>query len=377
MQKVKKAFLLLLIILVSGLSGIYANRYLFPRLATSKFFSKCGILKDATSDTTIINKTEQIYVKEDTSVSKIASQALSSVVEITSYTPADKRVQQQIKSGTGMIVTSDGLILTHASAILAQGASYKVSTNDNNLYDADLLDVDSYSDLAFLKINASNLSAASFSDSDQAQPGEKVIAIGNDSQTYAASFASGILSSLRSYYGADPKSVASSEKLDGVFETDIANQTHYVGGPVVDYSGQIIAVTGMELRDGQNYYFQIPANKVKNVVNKEIDKTIGQNAVLGIYYLPLTKTYAAINGLPSESGALVYSASGQQGLAIIANSPAAAAGLKLNDIITAVGTDRIDAQNTLPDVLYKYKKGDQIELTVLRAGQELKLPVQL
>jgi serine protease Do len=78
-----------------------------------------------------------------------------------------------------------------------------------------------------------------------------------------------------------------------------------------------------------------------------------------------------------EKGALIFSASGQQGLAIIANSSAAKAGLKINDIITSVSGQEISANNTLPDILYKYKKGDAVELTVLRDGQEMKIKVEL
>lgn len=376
MQKTKKILFILAIILISGLSGIFANRYIFPRLALTKFFSRYDFLKKSTSDVTIINKTEQVYIKDDTSINKIVNQVLSSVVNIASYSISEKK-SSLWKNGAGLIVTSDGLIVTHVSAILAENATYRVLLDNGNDYEAMLLEIDSYSGLAFLKINANNFPAASFADSDEAKPGEKIIAIGNNSQFYATSFASGVLSSFRPSYNLSEKTVSSSEKLEGVFEVDISAQNKYVGGPIVDYSGQIIGITGVVSRDNKESFFQIPSNKVKQVIDKAIKKEFGMNPALGVYYVSISKTFANANKLPSESGALIYSPSGQQGLAVIVNSPAFSAGLRIGDIITAVATEKIEERKTLPDLLYKYKKGTEIELTILRNSQEQKIKVQL
>ena len=378
----RKIFFILVIVLVSALSGIIANQYVFPYLATIKFFSKYSFFKKTTNDVTVINKTEQVYVKDDTSVGKIAAPVISSVVNIISTeTVAEKKGQAVTlpisKNGTGVIATSDGLVMTYLNAILPQNANYKVITNDNNIYDATLLDIDSYSNLAFLKINASNLSAVSFGNSDDAVIGERVIAIGNTSGIYDSFFATGILNRFNYEYNLSDKTIASSEKMEGVFEADLTRKADFVGGPLIDYSGQMIGLTGENDRDGKIFFFQIPSNKIKNVLAKEINKTIANNSTLGIYYLPITKTYALLNNLAVQNGAVVYSPSTQQGLAIIANSPAADAGLKLGDIITAVSGDKITDSQTLPDLLYKHNKGEKIELTILRNSQETKINVQL
>ncbi len=387
MQKTKKAFFILIIILISGLSGIIANRYIFPRLATTKIFAKYDFLKKSTSDVTIINKTEQVYIKEDASINKLVGQVTSSVVNITSYVVPEKTTslgknpaaiaQSTIKNGTGIIVASDGLIITYASTLITENAKYKASTNDENIYDATLLGIDSYSNLAFLKINASNLSVASFANSDEAKPGEKIIAVGTNLSAHTPFFAAGILSSFSPYYNLSEKTIASSEKLEGVFEIDISAQNHYIGGPIVDYAGQIIGITGMVFRDNKESFFQIPSNKIKSVIDKEIQKELSSNPTLGIYYVPIAKTYALINNLPSESGALIHSYSGQQGLAIIANSPAANAGLKIGDIITEISGEKISTEKTLPDLLYKHKKGETIEIIIIRNSEELKIVIKL
>jgi serine protease Do len=381
----KKAVWIILIIIISGVSAIIADRYVFPRLSNADFFSRNKFLKNFTTDVTIINKTEQIYVKEDSSVAKLAANISSSIVNIISYSASgiDAGVFSKISenpiihNSTGLIVASDGLIMTYIETTPFEDTKYKIISGDGNSYDAELLSVDSYSNLAFLKINASNLPTISFGNSDDFQAGEKVVAVGNNLGNYQNRFAQGLLNDFNSSFNISGAAVSTSEKMEGVFEADMKMEDGFVGSPVVDYSGQTIAVTGATIKNNEAVYFLIPANKVQAVIQKTIKQETKDNAKLGIYYLPITKTLFLANSLPVEKGALIFSASGQQGLAIIANSSAAKAGLKINDIITSVSGQEISANNTLPDILYKYKKGDAVELTVLRDGQEMKIKVEL
>jgi S1-C subfamily serine protease len=78
-------------------------------------------------------------------------------------------------------------------------------------------------------------------------------------------------------------------------------------------------------------------------------------------------------GMPREQGALIFSPSGKQGLAVIANSPAEKAGLRINDIILAVGDETVDLDHSLSSIVSKYKKSEEAEFLVLREGQELKI----
>lgn len=378
----KKISFVILIIIISGASAIAADRYFFPYLSSTDAFSKNKFLKRFATDVTIINKTEQVFVKEDSTVTKLASQASSSIVNIISYRNNDVKTaaKDQLPShqnGTGIIVTSDGLIMTYLSAIIPENASYKVMLGDGATYDAKLHSIDSYSNLAFLKIEASNLPSISFGNSDDFRAGEKVIAIGNNMENYQNRYASGLLNEYNSTFNISGKALSVPEKLEGVFEADLGAGNNFVGGPIIDYSGQVIGITGSVASDNSVRYFQIPSNKANLVLQKTIRQETANNAQLGIYYIPITKSYAVINNLKTEKGARIVSSSGQQGLAVIAGSPAAKAGLQVNDIIIAVSGQDINSGNTLPDLLYKFKKGDIIELTVIRNAQEIKMNVQL
>ena len=377
----KKIFFGLTIILLGGLGGIIAEHYLFPYLSENAFFSKYEFIKKASRNVTVINKTEQVVIKEEFSIEKIINQVSSSIVNIISYTedPTGKKINfsSVIKNGTGTIVTSDGIIMTYASAILNKNVRYKVILFDGNVKDAEFLGIDAYSQLAFLKIEANNLPTISFANSTDAKIGEKIVAIGNNALNYSNRYSSQILGSFDANASLFGSNISSSEKLEGFFKTNLPPDDAYVGGPIVDYLGQVVGIIGIIENGSTKDFFQIPSNKVKNVLERAIRKDLESAPYLGIYFLPLTKTYLALNKVSRVNGALIYSASGQQGLAIIANSPAQKAGLKIGDLIIAFNGQEINQEKTLPDLLYQYKKGDLIELTVIRNNQELKIKVQL
>lgn len=380
----KKTLFVLVVMVFGGLGGVLADHYIFPRFSSSEFFSKYDFFKKFTENVTVINKTEQVFVKEETSLGKISGQAASSIVNIASLPEAGQGsaakkglVAIEPMNGTGAIVTSDGLIMTYESAVNPVNSKYKVTTSDGNTYDAEFLGTDSYSGLSFLKINGNNLPAISFGDSNDSKPGEKVIAIGNNFGIYSNRYAAGLLSSFNPTYNLAGKALSYSDKLEGTFETDFNSEKNYVGGPIIDYTGQVIGITGTLEKNGAGEFFQIPSNKVKRVIDRAIKKELDKDPMLGVYYVPITKTYALNNNLAVDKGALIFSSSGQLGLAIIAGSSGQKAGLQINDIIKAVNDQEINMENSLPDLLYQYKQGDTIELTILRGAEDLKVPINL
>jgi serine protease Do len=251
---------------------------------------------------------------------------------------------------------------------------YKVIIQGGGVYDAEFMGADLYSNLIFLKINSSNLPVISFGNSADSTPGEKIVAIGSSSETFANRYTAGLISTFDPTFSLSGKAISYSDKMNGVFQTDfsIDSEQYYTGGPVVDYTGQVIGIAGSNQKD----FFFIPSNKVTKVVDKAIKKELANNVYLGIYYIPITKAYALSNNLKVESGALIFSSAGQEGLAIIAGSNGQRAGLKLDDIIIAVNDEKISLENDLSDLLYQYKKGDKVILTVLRNDQETKIEVQ-
>ncbi len=378
----KKSLIIITIVLIAGISGIIANRYLFPYLASTHFFSHCKFLQQANKDITVINKTEKVYIKEASSITAITDPVVDSIVNIISYPNNTKNSQKNslvanFKNGTGEILTSDGIIITYVTAINPQDAHYKIITNTGDSYEGKLIGIDSWSNLAFLKIETTNLPIIPFSSISKYQPGEKIIVIGNNFSNYQNRFSVGILNGFDDTFNISGQSIDSSEKMQGVFLTDINNQYLSPGDAVFDYSGQFMGIVGSVMINNQNKFFIISSHKVENVLKKVIGKTLDANPVLGIYYKPLTESYVLVNKLKNRNGALIYAPSGKQGLAIIAGTPAAKSQLKINDVIEKVDDQKVDDQHNLSAILYNYKKGDKITLTVLRNQKEIKIKIQL
>lgn len=374
-MKIKSKFIFfILVFVVGGLGAIIINRSVFPYLASTKPFCDYEFFKKISDQVTVINRTEQVYLKEEFSLEKVVAQT-SSTVEIVIFSNSEIFIKN-----SGVVATSDGIIITYldpAGFSTLENLKYKVLTSDGKAHDAEFLGIDSYSNLAFLKINTGNLTAISFSDSRNERPGEKIVAIGAKSGKFFNKYASGLLSNIDESFNLAGKTVSSSEKLEGVFKADFNVEDDFVGGPAVDYSGQVIGIVGSVNKDNKQNFFIIPANKAKAVMEKAIRKELKTNPALGLYYIPLSRDYSAVKNISRDKGALVYSPSGQRGLAVISGTPADKAGIQINDIIVSINGEEINPENTLSDLLYKYKKGQEIKLEIARNGESVKLKVQL
>jgi len=366
------ALFFMLVFIIGGFGGVYMDRYLFPRMSENSFFGKFSFFRNASENVTVINRTEQITVREDDSINQIASRASTAVVNIISM----EKSGSQTLSGTGVLATGDGVIITYRDAILEKNSEYTVLLYNNNSYEAEFIGIDEFSNLAYLRIEASNLPSIDFANSDDFKPGKKLVFIGNSSGEYQNRFSIGLLSNIDKTFNLSGKTVASTEKLEGVFESDFGNQQNYLGGPVISYGGSLVGITGKTSTNNNDVYFQIPSNMVKKSLDRVLNGELDKAALLGVYYVTISKEYALTNNTKKDRGALIYSPSGISSLAVIDGSPAQKAGLRINDIVMAVNGKSVDLSNSFSNLINQYKKGDEIELSVFRAGEELKIPVK-
>lgn len=371
-----------LIFVLGGMGGVYFQQYVLPRVRANKVLSRIDFLKKTAENITVINKTEQITVKDDDSISQLAAQSSATVVEIISVAKTgaqnarnlQNKLQPVVESkiGSGIIGTSDGMLVTYRGAILEKNATYQVLLSDSSVHEAKLIGVDEFTNLAFLKIEASNLSVVTFGDSNNLPAGKKLLIV-TGFQKYAA----GILSSKNKTFNLGGMAISVSEKMEGVLTTDFNQSEDFQGAAVVTYGGELMGLNGSAVIDNKLVNFQIPAETIKNTLEMATNDQLNARPFFGAYYVPLTKEYALTHQLTQDKGALIYSASGKQSLAFIDGSPAEKAGLKLGDVVTAVDGQEINLDNPLANLLNLHKKGDQVELTVQRAGQELKISVML
>ena len=376
-------FFVVFVFVLTGLSLVTIEHYLFPYLTTVKWFSQSKLFQRATQDVVVVNKTEQVTVSEDVSISRYSNKSAASVVEIISSVRdlKNKPGQPKSKVASGLVVTADGLILAYGDGIISENADYRIFTTEQNSYSARLIAVDSFSGLALLKIdNVSDLPTTSFIAPEDIQAGAKVVAMGRNGSNFQIVYKSGLISEFDPDFSlAGP--VALSEKLQGVYFADFAltsqSDENMLGGTVADYNGNVVGLLGSTKGASGEQFFIIQVNYIKNLTDQYISSGDLKRGSMGIYYLNLTKETAYLNSSSVDHGAMVFSPSGQQGLAVISGSAADKAGIKIGDIIESVNSDEVGPSANLAQLVAKYKPGDKIDLKIMRSGQEMNVSVVL
>lgn len=383
-QSLKKTFLLfcvtVLIVILGGFGGVVFDRYVVSRLASLPALANFSFFKKLTERVTIINKTEQVIIREDDSVEKIVSQSATAVVSIVALAdPRTSNAEKETATTTGVLLTNDGLVATYSEKPVSNGdIRYSILLFDGTIHPAVFVGHDALVNLSFFRLgDAVNTPAIALANSDDARAGKKLIAIGNTFGDYQNRLAVGILGNNNRVFNLSGKTVSSSEKWEGVFEADIDTLTNFIGGPVIGFNGEMIGLVGSLAIDNMMKTFLIPSNVVRASLDRAIRGTLTERPLFGAYYLPLTKTLALELGLTRDHGALIYSPSGKTGLALIADSPAMKAGLQSGDIIVSVGGTEITLDTPLPEVLTRFNTGDTLDLLVVRDQEERTITLTL
>lgn len=274
-------------------------------------------------------------------------------------------------SGTGFLISADGLILTNKHVVSAASnktGQYKVLLNSGKQYYAQLIGKDPINDFAVLKIFDKNLPFVQLGDSDKLQLGSTVIAIGNALGRYQNSVTKGIVSGLGRSIEASDQSGATAEALDNVIQTDAEINLGNSGGPLIDLEGNIVGINVALDQAASSIGFALPINDAKPVIKSVRDTGRIVRPRLGIRYLMLTFELAQENGLNRSSGAwIIPSPDGTP--SVLAGSPAAKAGLREGDIITEINAIKLEGKTTLLSVVQKYNPGDRIGLKIYRDGK--------
>lgn len=334
--------------------------------------------KEKTDYSPGVTEEKKVELKETSDIIDVVKKVSPSVVSITGETTGFDfwgQIYESKSSGTGFIVEKNGLIITNKHVVSDQNANYSVFTSDGKEYKAKVKSLDPLNDIAFLEVEASDLPVVELGDSDKLEVGQKVIAIGNALGQYQNSVTTGVVSGIGRIITASDFTGASSETLENVIQTDAAINPGNSGGPLVNIIGQVIGINTAVDLEGQLIGFAIPINMAKSAIKSVIEKGRVIRPMIGVRYIPITKDFAASNNLSVSEGAFVYGGKGE--LAVIPGSPAAKAGIKEEDIITKVGDDKIDQNNSLAVLVQKYEVGEKVELTILRDGKETIIEVTL
>jgi len=282
--------------------------------------------------------------------------------------------KQDVSSGTGFIVSPDGLILTNKHVVADIEAEFTVLMNDGRKKPARVLARDTVQDLAVLKIEGNNLPVVRFGDSSQVKIGQAAIAIGNALGQFRNTVSVGVISGLERSIVAGSGG-GESETLQELIQTDAAINPGNSGGPLLNIAGEVIGIDTAMAQGAENIGFAIPINSAKRDVASV--KAHGKilYPFLGVRYTVVTKEIADKEKLGRDYGARVMKSDTEPAVAV--GSPAEKAGIKDGDIMLQINGDRIDADHTLASLTQKYQVGDEITLRIFRDGKELDVKVKL
>ncbi len=309
-------------------------------------------------------------------VAEKVSKSVVSIVTSTKTTDFFGKSYSSAAAGTGIIVSSDGYILTNKH-VISGASTVTVVLDDGTTYEnVNIVATDPLNDVAFLKIeNVSDLTAATLGDSKTIAVGQQVIAIGNALGEYQNTVTSGIVSGTGRSVVASDGSGTTTETLSDMIQTDAAINSGNSGGPLVNAAGEVIGINTATSTSAENMGFAIPISSVKGMLAQLTETGSAKRTYLGVYVTEITAEIAKNYNLPVSEGAYIYSSSNYS--AIVSGSPAAKAGLRDKDIVTKVNGVSVGAAGSLTNLIGEYKPGDTVQLTVVRDGKEIAVNVTL
>ena len=264
--------------------------------------------------------------------------------------------------GSGVVFTPDGFVLTN-SHVIGEEVQLRVTLPDGRTMRADAVGRDVDTDLAVLRLNAIDLPWARFGDSKRVRVGQVAIAIGNP-YGFDHSVTSGVVSaigrSLRSQSG---------RLMNDVIQTDAALNPGNSGGPLVTTAGEVIGINTAMIRPAQGICFAIAGNTARFVASRLMRDGRIRRSYIGVAgkQTPLPRALTRAHGIAASSGVLVVSIEG--------NSPAAAGGVEVGDVILAFGDHHVTGIDDLHRLLTEDRIGQRVTMTVLRRGTRTPLPI--
>ena len=263
-------------------------------------------------------------------------------------------------TGTGVILSENGYIVTNAH-VVKDAVSVTVQLTDNRQFYAEIIGSDEVSDLAVLRIEATDLIPARFGDSGALRVGDTVVAIGDPlGVKFRGTYTDGIVSAIN-------RDVELEGRVMTLIQTNAALNTGNSGGPLINCYGQVIGINTMKIgafassSGVEGLGFAIPSTTVKDVVDQLVRQgyvsgrpTLGiQGEALSVFYQQFYRMPAGLYITEVEPGSDAYSV-----------------GIQKGDLVLSVGGTRITSYNELRSAIYSYEIGDTVEVVVYRGGQQ-------
>jgi serine protease Do len=312
-------------------------------------------------------------VPEDEPVARVAAQVEPSVVQVNvsgvQQTPFGAEEQEGL--GSGVIYREDGYIITN-NHVVENASEVSVAFADGTTEEGEVVGTDPTTDLAVIRVDRDGLPAASFDDGRDLSVGQLAVALGSPSG-FQSTVTSGIVSGLGREFPASLTGGRQESALVDLIQTDAPISPGNSGGALADRDGEVIGINVAYLppneTGAESIGFAIPSYTVVSVADQLIEDGEAQHPYLGVSVSDLTPEVSDRFNVSAESGALVAE--------VEPGGPADSAGIEAGDVVTALGPAEVRSSGDLLSALRRYQPGDQIEITVLRNGEESSLDLRL
>ena len=319
-----------------------------------------------TSFTTAAEHTINTVVHVKTKFRSSAQQGNNQFFEYFFGRPSQPRQQEQMGSGSGVIISPDGYIVTN-NHVINGATNIEVTLNDKRTYEAVIIGTDPSTDLALIKVDANDLQPITFGNSDDLLIGEWVLAVGNP-----FNLTSTVTAGIVSAKARNINILNNDMKIESFIQTDAAVNPGNSGGALVNTRGELVGInTAIASQTGSyaGYAFAVPTSIVAKVVSDLKEFGIVQRAILGVQIRDIDAAFAKESNLPTLAGAYVAE--------VMENSSAGKAGIKKGDIITTINNVKINSVSQLQEQVGRYRPGDKIQVGYLRNNKEAVATVEL
>ena len=314
------------------------------------------------TESTVKAQTVEKETENSTKIADILEETMKSVVGISKLKDNGSSIfssnnETSLGLGTGMIVSSNGYILSNEHVTGSKYSTCYVTLENGSTYDGTVVWSDSDLDLSITKIEAKDLKYVTLGDSNKIRVGETVYAIGNPiGFEFRRTVTSGIISSKnRTIKLEEENNIA---YMSDLIQTDATINPGNSGGPLIYPNGEIIGINTVKISSAEGIGFAVPINVVKAVINSFVEKGNFEQATLGVYAYDKEVIPYLNNSINFGRG--IYVAQ------ILKNGPASNSELKEGDIIVSIDGNELNTMNDLREYLYSKNPNEMVSLQISR-----------
>jgi serine protease Do len=365
------------ILAVSLLSAVLASGGTVLALGASGALDRQASPTSAAAQGTNVGSVQPVTIDESSATVAVAAKVSPAVVRITvtgTTNGGNLGVIPSTGVGSGIIFDSNGWILTNHH-VVEGGEKFDVELKDGRVLQGKVYGIDTLTDLAIVKVDATDLPSVAIGESDALKVGQLVVAIGSPLGTYSNSVTSGIVSAKGRSITTD-----NGEQLSNLIQTDAAINPGNSGGPLLDAGGNVIGINTAIASNSNGIGFAIPIDIARPIMAQAVAGKELSRPYLGIRFVSIDRQVADEEKLPVQIGALVRGfnqQTGQQESGVVPGQPAEKGGIQDGDIVTSVNGKVIDEEHPLDATLAQFSPGDTVTIDVLRDGAHVSLQVTL